>query len=383
MRFARAAPAVALLALALPASARGADAAPGTGGTVTAVPVPVRIDAIACRSRCAPGGAVAPGGLVRLRGRGLDQAARVEFAGGRSAPAVRTRPAQTDARVPDGVLTGPVRVASVHGALSAPSATPLRAAAALPAAKRGVHVAATLAAPRVVFDAPQPAQLRYVVTDGRAADVAVDLVRVPDGLVIAAWPATTVPPGGEQVVTWDGLGGGRVPRAGTYEFRVFVAPAGAVASASQAGGPDATAPFAFVPDVFPVQGAHEVTQGNGRFGAPRGGYTHQGQDVAAACSTPLVAARGGTVKFKGFQARAGNYVVVDADKTGRDLVYMHLRDPALPSRGDHVATGQVLGYVGDTGDAEGCHLHLELWSAPGWYTGGHPIDPLPSLLSWE
>src|SRR3954467_15135922 len=112
MRFARAAPAVALLALALPASARGADAAQGTGGTATAVPAPVRVDAVTCRSRCGRGGAVAPGGLVRLRGRGLAGAARVEFAGGRSAPAVRARPSQADARVPDGVLTGPVRVAT-------------------------------------------------------------------------------------------------------------------------------------------------------------------------------------------------------------------------------------------------------------------------------
>src|SRR4051812_5953059 len=383
MRFALAAPAAALFALALPAGGRGEDAAPGPGGTVTAGPAPLRVDAVTCRSRCAPGGAVAPGGLVRLRGRGLDRASRVEFAGGRSAPAVRARPQRADARVPDGVVTGPVRVATAEGALSTPSTAPLRAAGSLPRAKPGVHVTATLAAPRVVFDAPAPAQLRYLVTDGPPADVAVDLVRVPDGLVIAAWPAVTVPAGGEQVVTWNGLGGGRVPRAGTYEFRVFVAPAGAVASASQAGGPDATAPFEFVPNVFPIQGAHDIVQGAGRFGAPRGGYAHQGQDVAAACGTPLVAARGGTVKFNAFQARAGNYVVLDADKTGRDLVYMHLRDPALPAKGDHVATSQVIGYVGDTGDAEGCHLHFELWSAPGWYTGGRPIDPLPSLLSWD
>jgi len=139
----------------------------------------------------------------------------------------------------------------------------------------------------------------------------------------------------------------------------------------------------FVPDLFPIQGPHTLVQGGGRFGAPRGGYSHQGQDVAAACGTPLIASRGGTVKFAGFQSRAGNYLVLDADKTGRDLVYMHLRDAALVAKGDHVATGQPLGFVGDTGDAEGCHLHFELWSAPGWYTGGAPIDPLPSLQRWD
>jgi murein DD-endopeptidase MepM/ murein hydrolase activator NlpD len=62
---------------------------------------------------------------------------------------------------------------------------------------------------------------------------------------------------------------------------------------------------------------------------------------------------------------------------------MHLRDPALVDQGDRVHTGQPIGYVGDTGDAIACHLHLEMWSAPGWYSGGHPFDPLPSLLDWD
>ena len=56
---------------------------------------------------------------------------------------------------------------------------------------------------------------------------------------------------------------------------------------------------------------------------------------------------------------------------------MHLREAALVATGDHVLTGQPIGYVGDTGDADGCHLHFEIWTAPGWYSGGQPIDPLP------
>jgi murein DD-endopeptidase MepM/ murein hydrolase activator NlpD len=309
---------------------------------------------------------------------------RVLFTGGPSAPAVRASGGQADARVPGGVTNGPVRVAVAGGTLSAPSAASLRIAAVVSRAKLGAHVTTSVAAPRVVFDSPAPAQLRYAVTDTRPVQVAVDVVRLPDGVPIAGWPAVTVAPGAEQVVTWDGLAGGRVPRPGTYEFRVFVAPEGALASAAQAGGPDATAPFAFVTNVFPVAGAHRFLAGAGRFGTPRpGGRTHQGQDVAAACGTPLVAARGGTVKFAGAEARAGNYVVVDADKTGWDMVYMHLRDPALVTKDAHVATGQPIGYVGATGDAEGCHLHFEQWSAPGWYTGGQPVDPLTSLLGWD
>ena len=62
---------------------------------------------------------------------------------------------------------------------------------------------------------------------------------------------------------------------------------------------------------------------------------------------------------------------------------MHLREHALVDEGDRVYTGQPLGYVGDTGDATACHLHFEMWTQPGWYKGGHPIDPLPSLKRWE
>src|SRR5215218_602850 len=84
--------------------------------------------------------------------------------------------------------------------------------------------------------------------------------------------------------------------------------------------------------VFPIQGAHDYGGEGSRFGAPRAGHTHQGQDVTAACGTTLVAARGGTVKTNTSQSAAGNYVVIAGD-TGYDYVYMHLRDPALPPKG--------------------------------------------------
>jgi murein DD-endopeptidase MepM/ murein hydrolase activator NlpD len=62
---------------------------------------------------------------------------------------------------------------------------------------------------------------------------------------------------------------------------------------------------------------------------------------------------------------------------------MHLRDASLVDQGDHVYTGQPIGFVGDTGRASGCHLHFEIWKAPGWYSGGTAIDPLPLLQAWD
>ena len=57
-------------------------------------------------------------------------------------------------------------------------------------------------------------------------------------------------------------------------------------------------------------------------------------------------------------------------ETGFDAVYMHLaHTPRLHAR-DTAETDQRIGSVGDTGNAQGCHLHFELWSEPGWYAGG-------------
>ena len=121
-----------------------------------------------------------------------------------------------------------------------------------------------------------------------------------------------------------------------------------------------------------------------RFGAPRTGHIHQGQDVAAAEGTPLVAPKAGTIHWRAYQAGgAGYYLVLDADGEDFMYVFMHLRQGSLlVSKGDHVAAGQQIAQVGNTGSSSGPHLHFEVWQG-AWYGGGHPIDPLPVLQSWE
>jgi murein DD-endopeptidase MepM/ murein hydrolase activator NlpD len=204
-------------------------------------------------------------------------------------------------------------------------------------------------------------------------------VRASDGVAVANWPAGTVQPETPQTASWDGTVAGKVQKAGRYTFRLSATAAGDGAVAAQATDPD-PASFVLLGHVFPVRGPHGYGGAAARFGGAR---HHQGHDTFAACGTPLVAARGGTVKFKGYQSAAGHYLVIDGARTGTDYAYMHLRAPALVSAGARVRTGQLIGYVGDTGRAEGCHLHLELWTAPGWYSGGSPIDPLPALLAWD
>jgi len=130
--------------------------------------------------------------------------------------------------------------------------------------------------------------------------------------------------------------------------------------------------------VFPIGGRYDFGTQTNRFG---GGRNHQGQDILAACGLEVLAAKAGTVAWSRYQAAAGNYVVVESID-GTSQVYMHMRDAAIVKRGDRVAAGQQLGFVGTTGRSTACHLHFELWSAPGWYEGGEAFDPLPELRRW-
>lgn len=131
---------------------------------------------------------------------------------------------------------------------------------------------------------------------------------------------------------------------------------------------------------FPIPSAH--TYGDG-FGAARDGHSHQGADIFAPCGTPLIAAHSGVVKARAFQGSAGNYVVIDGAGVNQDYFYAHLKAPAKVAKGAQVTTGQQIGKVGETGNAQGCHLHFEIWAGAGWYTGGKPIDPVPTLRYWD
>jgi murein DD-endopeptidase MepM/ murein hydrolase activator NlpD len=134
--------------------------------------------------------------------------------------------------------------------------------------------------------------------------------------------------------------------------------------------------------VFPVQGPH--TYGD-PFGAPRQGYTHQGQDVLAAQGTPIVAPETGTVTFTGDQpGGAGLYVVMHA-ADGRDFFFAHCEGGSVVVvAAQPLTAGAPICKVGRTGDATGPHLHFEIWVG-GWRASqdSHPIDPLPDLRAWD
>ncbi len=136
---------------------------------------------------------------------------------------------------------------------------------------------------------------------------------------------------------------------------------------------------------FPLLGTFSYGSTDSRFGAGRRGHVHQGQDLSAPQGTPIVAPHAGVVKAKAYQAGgAGHYVVLDGADEDRDYVFMHMRTGSVAvTKGQAVRTGQKLGEVGSTGGSSGPHLHFEIWTGGGWYTGGRAVDPLPFLQAWE
>jgi murein DD-endopeptidase MepM/ murein hydrolase activator NlpD len=125
--------------------------------------------------------------------------------------------------------------------------------------------------------------------------------------------------------------------------------------------------------LFPIQGDWEWGRGMGN--------GHEGADVMADCGLPLISPEAGKVVRNATQSSAGNYLIVRVP-SGEDLVFMHLESPSPLAKGDAVAAGAQIGLVGRTGNASACHLHFEIWTAPGWYEGGAARDPMPDLRRW-
>jgi murein DD-endopeptidase MepM/ murein hydrolase activator NlpD len=227
-------------------------------------------------------------------------------------------------------------------------------------------------------------RLGYTIASNQPQnDLRIDVVDAA-GAIVKTFYRNDVAPNVPASIRWDGTTSeGRPARNGRYSFRIGPQTAEAPAARPATAATALSLSFAFYGYAFPILGPHEFDLGGGRFGAPRSGHTHQGQDTMAACGTPLVAARGGVVQYAAYEANAGNYIVIDGKGTPYDFMYAHLAEPSPLQAGETVRTGQPIGIVGDTGDATACHLHFEIWGPPGWYEGGSPFDPLPYLEKWD
>ncbi len=142
--------------------------------------------------------------------------------------------------------------------------------------------------------------------------------------------------------------------------------------------------------VFPVVGD---VQFRDDFGEPRGALRHQGNDILAARKAPAVAAEAGTVSFWTTSRSAGCMLYLHGD-SGTMYEYIHLNNDLTSANdnrgkcvagtayalslhdGDRVEAGQLVGYVGDSGDANGIHPHLHFEVHPN---GGAAVSPYKYL----
>ena len=157
-------------------------------------------------------------------------------------------------------------------------------------------------------------------------------------------------------------------------------------------------PNGIYPMVFPIaSGAYNITDS---FGDPRAGHLHEGVDIMTygVKGLPVVAAAAGTVGWM-LNVQGGNCCALQIEHDdGWATRYIHLNNDTQNPDGSYsddgqgwgfapgiapgvrVEAGQLIGYVGDSGNAEGIapHLHFELRGPDGL-----PVDPYPSLKAAE
>jgi murein DD-endopeptidase MepM/ murein hydrolase activator NlpD len=136
--------------------------------------------------------------------------------------------------------------------------------------------------------------------------------------------------------------------------------------------------------VFPVYGPVSYIDS---YGSARADVTyHHGDDVFGQLGQPLLAVTDGTVFSVGWNKIGGNRLWI-LDSQGNQFYYAHLSAFATAAtNGAHVKAGQVVGFMGDTGDAEGTpyHLHFEIHPVSLLYLGyDGAVDPTKYLDAWK
>ncbi len=162
--------------------------------------------------------------------------------------------------------------------------------------------------------------------------------------------------------------------------------AGAVPGGPVLASPEVSARLSAGGYVFPVYGTASFGDS---FGAPRPGIPggwHHGEDIFAEAGSPLLAVADGTIHTVGF-IKLGGFRLWLRDDSGNEFYYAHLSAYSpLAVEGKRVKAGDVIGFVGDTGDAEGGspHVHFEIHPATMRGLGyDGVVAPYPILIAWR
>jgi murein DD-endopeptidase MepM/ murein hydrolase activator NlpD len=138
--------------------------------------------------------------------------------------------------------------------------------------------------------------------------------------------------------------------------------------------------------VFPVYGPSSFGDTFGAFRGDVSGDWHHGDDIFAPLGAPILAVASGTVFSVGWNEIGGNRLWL-RDGQGNLFYYAHLSAfSPLAVNGNHVAAGSVVGFVGNTGDAEGTpyHLHFEIHPVALLGLGyDGAVDPTSYLNAWK
>ncbi|UOY91971.1 SH3 domain-containing protein [Ectobacillus sp. JY-23] len=127
--------------------------------------------------------------------------------------------------------------------------------------------------------------------------------------------------------------------------------------------------------IFPASAGYVSS----KFGM-RWGSMHYGVDLAASGNVQIFAAADGKVSRSYYSSSYGNVVFVKHTINGQlyTTVYAHLKSRSV-KEGDTVKSGQILGYMGNTGNSFGQHLHFELHKGEWNISKTNAIDPLPYI----
>jgi murein DD-endopeptidase MepM/ murein hydrolase activator NlpD len=155
--------------------------------------------------------------------------------------------------------------------------------------------------------------------------------------------------------------------------------------------PSESEPLAITPElaggpyVFPVAGEVSYGDSYGGLRTDVSGDWHHGDDLFAALGTPVVAVADGTINRVGWE-RLGGWRLWVRDRNGDQFYYAHLSGYSLNALlDDHVRRGEVIGFVGNTGDAFTTlpHLHFEVHPRELLHLGyDGAVDPTTYLASW-
>ena len=360
-----------LIATAVACLSMGAAAWAGGGGVNPTDPP--KLTDVHCLSTCAGIRKATAGSKVELTGSRLKDVSTVSFNGAEGRIDVdptSTSRRSVKAEVPDGAVTGKPRIDARLGFDTSPKELVIVAPDEIPDGGEFQLSDADANPAKAYYFSEQDAKLDYSF-EGAATDVRVQVVKRRTDKVVSSWVQDDREPFVENTTRWNGrTDEGKPAGNGKYRFKLGPASSGAQDSSEDAK-------FAYYDYKFPIRARHSYGDG---IGAGRG---HQGQDVFARCGSTLEAARGGKVEWRRYHSAAGYYLVIDGKGTGRDFVYMHMRKKGRAKEGATVHTGERIGYVSDTGNASGCHLHFEIWSAPGWYEGGNFTNPTDDLKAWD